>query len=198
MKDISMKRILRYAIAAFLVMIFTAYGFGVGIASAETGSITVTAETAVNNYVFNTPNSATTASTMASFNFDTADFNSVKQYWIIITTNPAGFFAKESNSTFFTCASGCTGSGGVVSYNKNGSIINWDFAPDFRVTSSPFTLTYEVNIFDTNNFNFGSPYQSSEALSAAQPMSVRSPGGQSMYLANTGERQFNNYGTFQT
>lgn len=131
----------------FLVFVIILLFYNTGIASAESVELSTTA---TREYTPAETSTINTANWTAIY-YDTASYNKIND----IRINDTGFAflafsmpGKNFNTTTFTITSGGTGTG--VAYYVNDSstqAIYWVFDSADTFTSSPITLSYDVNIF---------------------------------------------------
>ena len=114
-------------------------------ASADTGSLLIDEYNGI-SYSYADMGAGPDVNPLTSMKFDTTDFSKLSK--VDLTLSPASTITLDSNSTTFTITAGGTGSG-VVSYTKSDKRIVWYFTSDTVITSSPFTLSYAQNIFNT-------------------------------------------------
>lgn len=158
MENITFKRILRWFLASLIVMISIAFIFHIGIASAESGDITIT-DTKTNIY---TGTSYANGGAVGQPNFtkiywDTVNFNNILAFNVgKITSTDIFIFPKSFDSTVFTISSGGSG-GGIVYYDNNFSKVYYLFDTGNVYTSSPLTINLTSNIFINVQYYEGAP-----------------------------------------
>lgn len=170
MKEISLSRILRWTLASFIVSFAVALIFNVGIASAETGTITVLNETDLINFALGV-GASNHVSNWSVFLFDNTDYNKVSRYrivWESVGTSP---FPDNFNATTFTIISGGTGSG-YASYSKSDRNQTWTFSDNTLITSNVFVIQYADQIY--SNWDAGAVWKDtgSSTPTLANPMGV--------------------------
>ena len=154
----------------------------IGITQAESGEIMITNSSSSIGYTYPLTPQASGIS-WTTFAFDSSDYNRITDYYITVTIDNS-LFLKTSNSTFFTCTTGCSPVGvqGTASYNKLGKIITWDFPTNTIITGSTIVLSYEQNIFDTNNFDTtGSTTGDNTLTSTTSPITLIGGDGKGIY-----------------
>lgn len=147
MKDIPMKRILRYAFSVFICLFFVA-NFLSNEARAETGNqsgnLTIDAG-AGNTYI----NEGAAAGGGTAFNwtgmfFDTANYNKLSRIDITFESNWA--IASDAGSTNVCIIAGGSGCG-VVSLSKIDRKVSFYFSPAVEITSTNVELSYDNKAF---------------------------------------------------
>lgn len=167
MKEISFFRLLRFSITASIIITLIAFIFNVGIASAETGTISLSSQTDTDFVPSLGAGSA--GMNFSRLHFDVANYNSIDYISAILSTDSP--FILQGNTTFFTCVSPniCEG---FASYNKYGKIFDWSFAPGNVITVSPIELIYETNIYDGININVDSSGPATVGVSSTNPVCI--------------------------
>lgn len=145
MKDIPIKRILRYAFAVFIVLTISAYS---NPANAESGSLEIFAENVSEYHPVNSVSGKTPLFTSLAIN--NTQFNRINSVYV----NYSGKFVfngMESDSTPFVVATGAlTSCSGFVSYSRSSGAINYIFSGGCDINANTITLTLTNTSFFNN------------------------------------------------
>ncbi len=115
---------------------------------------------------------------------DTNNFSTVRTIYLVAENNMCFSPSTHSQTTTFHIVSGGSGNSGTVTYTRKNGVdsahggvtIEWDFASDTIVTSSPLTISYEAAILDAVKACNGQYGTSAEySVGAAEDIGIAKP-----------------------
>jgi hypothetical protein len=174
MKEISIKRLLRFSFVACVVLLAISFVFNIGIASATSlqGNISAFSVTETIS-TFGLGQSRIVD--WSKFTIAWPDYQKIN--WMTVQTADSITYPKDSDSTPFTIIGGGTGAG-YASYHKASRTITWVFT-SMSLESSILTLSYQRNIFSdfpTSFYDAGSGGPLIMVLRAAGGATAGNPG----------------------
>lgn len=174
MNEISNIRIFRWILACLIVFTSYAFIFGIGIASAEEGNITLTVNN-VSDYNFGAISNSGLGVDFSKIMIDSSNYNQIESIFMNLTPLFGHVtYATNAKSTTFTI-SACGSGGGIATYSKASNATAWYFTNPSTVTCSPLQLTYASNIFA--DITPGASWGANGAISSINPVGITTTGG---------------------
>jgi len=151
--------------------------YGLDIATAETGTVTVSTDQIFNYPVTGGAGGAGVLTNFSMFFFDTSDYNKIVNMSMQMSANNLNY-PSQSNVTEFSCVAPSTCSG-IVSYSQALNRISWSFDPvGINIISNPLFLEYDDAIFTGFTIaGAGTTSTDNAAASVSQPFALYASNG---------------------